>query len=48
MPTIPGLDKLPSIEAATTYTFDVANDLLTAQREYALKLAKVLATAKSA
>jgi hypothetical protein len=36
------------MEAVTTFTFDVAGDLLSAQRDYALQLAKVLAPAKSA
>jgi len=39
LPVIPGLPVLPGVEAATTYTFDVAADLLTAQREFALQLA---------
>jgi hypothetical protein len=46
--SIPGASKMPSIEAATTYTFDVAADLLTVQRDFALQLAKVLAPEKSA
>jgi hypothetical protein len=48
MPTIPGVPAGPGFEAVTTYTFDVAADLLNAQRDFALQLAKVLATAKSA
>jgi hypothetical protein len=47
LPTFPGTPALPSFEAATKYTFDVVGDLLNAQREYALQLAKVLVPAKS-
>jgi hypothetical protein len=48
LPKIPGVPTVPSIEAATTFVFDVAADLLNAQRSYALQLANVFATAKSA
>ena len=47
LPTVPGLPAMPGVESATRYTFDVATDLLTAQRDFALKLANVLAPAKS-
>jgi hypothetical protein len=36
------------VEAATKYTFDVAADLLNAQRDFALQLANVLVPEKSA
>ena len=39
---------VPSVEAATKYTFDVATDLLNSQRDFALQLANVLIPAKSA
>jgi hypothetical protein len=48
LPSIPGISAIPSIEAATTYTFDVASDLLNAQRDFALQLATVLVSEKSA
>ena len=41
LPAIPGMPVLPGVEAATTFTFDLASDLLAAQREYALQLASV-------
>lgn len=45
MPGIPGMPEMPempSMEAATTYTFDVAADLLKTQREFELQLTKIL------
>ncbi len=48
LPTVPGIPALPGVEATTKYTFDVAADLLNAQREYALQLTNVLAADKSA
>jgi hypothetical protein len=48
LPTIPGVPTVPALTTATTFVFDVAADLLNAQREYALQLANVLTTAKSA
>ena len=47
LPKIPGVPTIPSLEAATTFTFDVAADLLNAQREYTLRLINVLAPEKS-
>jgi hypothetical protein len=41
LPTIPGVPAIPGVEAATKYTFDVATDLLNAQRDFAVELAKV-------
>jgi hypothetical protein len=48
LPTVPGVPALPGVEAATKFGFDVAADLLTAQRDFALKLASVLVTDKPA
>jgi len=48
LPKVPGIPALPGVEAATKYTFDLAADLLKAQREYALQLAGVLVPEKSA
>jgi hypothetical protein len=47
LPKIPGVPALPGVEAATKYTFDVAADLLNAQREFALELTSALAPAKN-
>jgi hypothetical protein len=47
LPKIPGVPALPGVEAATKYTFDVAADLLNAQREYALQLTNALVPAKT-
>jgi len=42
LPKIPGIPALPGVEAATKYTFDVAADLLNAQRDFALQLTNTL------
>ena len=47
LPAIPGVPAVPGLEAATKYTFDLAADLLSAQRDFALQLANVLVPAKS-
>jgi hypothetical protein len=46
LPKIPGMPALPDLSIATTYAFDVASDLLSSQREFAMQLGKVLAPAK--
>jgi hypothetical protein len=46
MPSIPGIPALPGVEAATKYAFDLASDLLSAQREYVLQLASAFVHAK--
>ena len=48
LPAVPGVPALPGVEAVTKFSFDVAADLLSAQRDFALKLANVLVTEKSA
>lgn len=48
LPKVPGVPSAPGVEAATTYTFDVASDLLNAQRDFALQLANLLVPEKSA
>ena len=48
LPAVPGIPSMPGLEAATTFTFDVAADLLTAQREFALQLARVFVPQHSA
>lgn len=45
---VPGFPAMPDLEAATNYTFDVAADLLNAQREFALQLASAFSPAKKA
>ena len=47
LPKIPGIPALPDLSVATKYTFDVATDLLNAQRDFALKLGNVLVPAKT-
>ena len=47
MPDILGIPTMAGMEAATTYVFDVASDLLSAQREYVLKLASALLPEKT-
>jgi hypothetical protein len=48
LPAVPGIPALPDMEAATKYTFDLATDLLNAQRDFALQMGNVLAPHKSA
>ncbi len=48
LPAIPGVPALPGVEAATRFSFDLAADLLTAQREFALQLVGVLVPEKTA
>ena len=48
LPTIPGLPATPDLGTATKYVFDVAADLLTAQRDFVLELANVVVPAKAA
>lgn len=48
LPTLPGLSAIPGAEAVTKYTFDVVTDLLNAQREFAIELAKLLTPEKTA
>ena len=47
LPKIPGVPAVPGVEAATKYTFDIAADLLNAQREFALQLTSALTPAKN-
>jgi hypothetical protein len=48
LPMVPGVPTIPGVEAVTMYTFDVAGDLLNAQRDFAVQLANVLVPEKSA
>jgi hypothetical protein len=47
LPKISGIPAVPNVEAATRFTFDLAADLLNAQREYALQLATALVPVKT-
>jgi hypothetical protein len=42
LPTVPGVPAAPNAKALTTYAFDFTNELLSAQREFALQLTSVL------
>ena len=48
LPVVPGVPALPGVQAVTTYTFDLAADLLTAQREFALQLTGAFVPEQSA
>ena len=48
LPKVPGFPETPDFQAAAKYTFDVASDLLNAQRDFVVKLTNVLAPAKTA
>ncbi|HTC70799.1 MAG TPA: hypothetical protein VK662_14610 [Acidothermaceae bacterium] len=48
LPQIPGVASLPGVEAITAYTFDLAIELLNAQREFAIQLAVALTPTKAA
>jgi len=48
LPKVPGIPAVPGVEAVATYTFDVAADLLSAQRDFALQLARAFVPAQSA
>ena len=47
LPKIPGMPALPDLETATKYSFDLAADLLSAQRNFALQLTNTLSPAKT-
>jgi hypothetical protein len=47
LPTIPGLPATPDVGITTKYVFDVATDLLIAQRNFALEFANVVAPTKA-
>jgi hypothetical protein len=47
LPKLQGVPAMPGLETATLFAFDVAADLLNAQREYALALTRALAPAKT-
>ena len=43
MPAIPGLPGVPSAEDATKFIFEFGTELLNAQRDFALEVAKLFA-----
>jgi len=47
LPKVHGIPVIPDVQAATKYTFDVASDVLSAQREFALQLAAAFVPAKA-
>lgn len=47
LPKLPGIPAMPGLETATLFAFDVAADLLNAQREYALQLTRALSSPKA-
>jgi len=47
LPKIPGIPTAPGIGTATTFTFDVAADLLAAQRDFATRLTNAFVPAKT-
>ena len=47
LPKIPGIPAMPGVETATKFTFDLADDLLTAQREFALQLTSAFVPTKT-
>ena len=48
VPKVPGFPDATNLQTATNYTFDVASDLLNAQRDFVSQLTKVLTPAKTA
>jgi hypothetical protein len=48
LPKVPGVPAIPDLEATTKFTFDVAADLLNAQRDFVLGLTNALVPAKTA
>lgn len=47
LPKMTGIPATPGLDAATRYTFDVAADLLSLQREFALQLTNTLIPPKA-
>jgi hypothetical protein len=47
LPNVLGISFMPDLEAATKFTFDLAADLLSAQREFALQLVSAFAPART-
>ena len=47
LPKMPGLPAMPGLENTTVFAFDIAADLLSAQRTYALQLTHALSPEKT-
>jgi hypothetical protein len=45
LPKLPGIPAVPSVQAVNKFSFDVAADLLNAQRDFASQLTNVLVPA---
>ena len=48
LPTVASVPATPDVEAITSYTFDLAANLLQAQRELTLQLANAVTSTKTA
>ena len=48
IPTVPGLPSVPGVETATKFTFDFAEDLLKAERDFMSKLTEIFASRPAA
>ena len=48
LPTVPSLPSVPGVESVTTFTFDFAEDLLKAERDFVSKLTEIFASKPSA
>jgi hypothetical protein len=48
LPHFPGVESMPGVEAITAYTFDLAIELLNAQRDFAVQLAVAFTPTKAA
>jgi hypothetical protein len=47
LPELPGIVALPDVEAVTSYGFDLAAELLAAQKDFVVSLASTFTPAKS-
>jgi hypothetical protein len=47
LPKVPGIVALPDVEAVTSYGFDLAAELLAAQKDFVVSLASTFTPAKS-
>ena len=47
LPKVPGIVALPDVEAVTSYGFDLAAELLAAQKDFVVSLAGTFTPAKS-
>ena len=47
LPKVPGIGALPDVEAVTSYGYDLAAELLAAQKDFVVSLASTFTPAKS-